>query len=155
MKESDRKRLHDLAGGRCTICRMPASEVPLQEAHIVSAKADGPRGDDPLPLNQRDTYENTLLACANCHHGIIDKDVEQWPVARLHAVKAEHERWVRRLNEPVSELSGNVNVRATGGDDVAGFRARRPTLVKPGTNINVDATGVRRVTGVEIGGSDG
>jgi hypothetical protein len=154
MYAPDRKRLHDLAGGRCTFCKTPASVVRLEEAHIVAHEPNGPRGDDPLPPNQRDTYENTILACPNCHT-MIDTEVGAWPVERLKRVKAEHERWIQRLNEPVSELAGNVNVRATRGDDVAGARVRRPTRIKPGTNISVDATGVRRVTGVEIGGPDG
>jgi hypothetical protein len=63
-------------------------------------------------------------------------------------------RLVRLSGGDVIEVAGTVEVEAPGGDDVAGLRIRRATRIKPGTRVDVDAPGARRVTGVEIGGSD-
>ena len=153
MRESDRKKLWGLAGGRCSICERHHAETPLVEAHIVARKESGFRGDAPLPLDQRDQYDNRILLCPNCH-ATIDTDVKAWPVERLKQVKAEHEGRVRLSGGDVTEVAGTVEVEAPGGDDVAGLRIRRATRIKPGTRVHVDAPGARRVTGVETGGSD-
>ena len=153
MRTSDRKKLWALAGGRCSRCKKPHSDVKLEEAHIAAREADGPRGDVPLPAGERDGYANRILLCPTCHT-TVDTDVEAWPVERLNQRKVEHEEWVQLRGDDVSELAGTVTVRAEGGDDVAGARIKKPTRIKPGTDISVDASGVRRVTGVEIGGND-
>lgn len=84
-------------------------------AHIIGKKADGPRGDRPLPLNQRDEYRNILVLCPTCH-AIVDKNPKQFPDALLLGWKAQHEekattcfgapRYEDRvqLNEAVSAL---------------------------------------------------
>ncbi len=40
-------------------------------AHIVAAKCDGPRGDDPMPVEERNHINNLMLVCM-VHHKIID-----------------------------------------------------------------------------------
>ena len=148
----DRKKLWAWAKGCCSICREEVSETG-EEAHIVARQRDGPRGDDPLPLNLRDGYENRILLCPTCHSLVDGAESDKWPVERLRQVKAQHEEWARQTVERVTELAGIVKVTAVGGDDVAGARIRKPTIIKPGTVIDVDALGAKRVSGVEIGGS--
>jgi hypothetical protein len=120
----------------------------------VAPEASGPRGNDSLPSARREDFENYILLCPNCHT-TVDADVAAWPVERLRRLKAEHEDSVRSIVAAINELAGTIRVRAPGGDDVAGARIRRPTRIRPGTTVSVDAPGARRVTGVEIGGSDG
>ena len=59
-------------------------------AHIIGSSVDGPRGDDPLPLSQRDEYENIILLCPTCHT-LIDKAKGQFPAEALREWKREHE----------------------------------------------------------------
>jgi hypothetical protein len=59
-------------------------------AHIIGGSTRGPRGDDPLPLSQRDEYENIILLCPTCHK-IIDKAKEQFPAPILREWKLRHE----------------------------------------------------------------
>jgi hypothetical protein len=66
-------------------------------AHIVAESPNGPRGDSPLTTEQRNLYQNLILLC-NQHHQLIDSDgaLATYTVARLTAMKEEHERWVER-----------------------------------------------------------
>jgi hypothetical protein len=59
-------------------------------AHIIGQKEDGPRGDHPLPLDQRDEYQNILVLCPYCH-SIIDKNPRLFPDDLLLSWKARHE----------------------------------------------------------------
>ncbi|MGB3491138.1 MAG: HNH endonuclease [Elainellaceae cyanobacterium] len=65
-----------------------------EEAHIVSRKEDGPRGDHELPLEDRDEYSNLILLCRN-HHKEIDDQIDKYSVDYLHTMKKQHEDWVR------------------------------------------------------------
>ncbi|WP_319446900.1 MULTISPECIES: SAVED domain-containing protein [unclassified Mycobacterium] len=75
-----RRMLWVRAGGRCTLCKkyllegdLTPVEVPLGEgAHIVGAvdSPKSPRGEDPLPVDERDSVDNIMLACSNCHNEI-------------------------------------------------------------------------------------
>lgn len=66
-------------------------------AHIIAESPDGPRGDSPLTLEQRDLYPNLILLCNN-HHQLIDDPahVHTYTVERLHTIKEEHEAWVEK-----------------------------------------------------------
>lgn len=96
------------AGGVCVLCKAYLLEgalsglgVSLGElAHIVGQQhtAGSPRGLHELAVERRDDADNVLLACASCHNeidkqlvaGILDVD-------RLRALKAAHEKHIRRL----------------------------------------------------------
>jgi hypothetical protein len=65
-----------------------------EEAHIVSAKEDGPRYNDPLPMEKRDLYENLLVLCCTCHK-IVDDQVNEYPADRLREMKQRHEADVK------------------------------------------------------------
>jgi hypothetical protein len=97
------KLLWGKAAGRCAYpnCRtVLAHEDDVtdptligENCHIVGEKEDGPRGKSPLPLTDRNNYENLILMCRN-HHKIIDDNENYWTVSQLHTIKNEHERWV-------------------------------------------------------------
>ncbi|PFU46603.1 HNH endonuclease [Bacillus cereus] len=95
-----KRMLWALSGNRCAICKTALLEkgkkVNIGEiAHIVSKSEGGPRGDDPLPMGERDDYPNLILLCAN-HHTEIDHDKTKgdYPVKRLHKIKEEHENFI-------------------------------------------------------------
>jgi hypothetical protein len=98
MRELDIKLLWGQSGNRCAICKMELStngdKYTLGEmAHIVGRSADGPRGNEDLPLDERDNYSNLILLCPT-HHCEIDKDPDTWSRSKLLAQKSEHEQWV-------------------------------------------------------------
>lgn len=97
------KLLWGSCGSRCARCRQKVFEdatltddpsVVGEEAHIVSNKKDGPRYDDPLPMDRRDLFENLLILCNKCHK-IVDDQVHHYTVAVLRKMKDDHETWVR------------------------------------------------------------
>lgn len=63
-------------------------------AHIIGQKKNGPRGENELPLNQRDEFENIILLCPVCHT-IIDKNphlfpdnvIKQWKTNHIESIK--------------------------------------------------------------------
>lgn len=65
-------------------------------AHIIGQKEMGPRGDDDLPLNERDEYENIILLCPACHT-IIDKNPHLFPKEMIRKWKKEHEESIKSL----------------------------------------------------------
>ena len=107
--QKDLRVLYQRSGNRCAFpgCQKelvyPESSlddhVVLSEvAHIVSPKLGGPRGDCPLPLEERDKYDNLILLCEE-HHTIVDNQVYTYPVERLRQMKVDHEKL---MNEAVS-----------------------------------------------------
>jgi HNH endonuclease len=110
----DHKMLWGMAGGRCSICKIPLAAISKigvasvigEEAHIVARSFDGPRGESPLRTEQRDSYPNLILMCPT-HHSVID-DLPNGPleysVEKLHTLKAEHEQWVMSQGSFDAEL---------------------------------------------------
>lgn len=111
----DLKLLWGRAGNRCALCKrelvhdktdLDRDVVVGEEAHIVSASPNGPRGDDPLPLEKRYFYENLMLLCRE-DHKIIDEQVNTFTVDRLHRIKEDHEAWVRvKLTDAIKQKPG-------------------------------------------------
>ncbi|WOI58944.1 HNH endonuclease signature motif containing protein [Streptomyces fradiae] len=65
-----------------------------EEAHIRSARPDGPRYDAEYADSKLDSYENLLLLCPT-HHTLIDKNSGAgFSVVKLEEMKASHERLV-------------------------------------------------------------
>ena len=102
LSDLDRRVLWVRAGGRCTLCNryllegdLTHVEVPLGEgAHIVGAvdSAKSPRGKDPLPVEERDTVDNIMLACSGCHTEIDQHKASQLlNVEFLRERKRQHE----------------------------------------------------------------
>ncbi len=111
--EKDIKLLWGRAASRCSFpeCRLKltydknlsSDAVPLgQQAHIVAEKSDDIRGKSPLTEKERNTYFNHILLCPT-HHTLIDKAVEDFPIERLHMIKAEHELWVDQTLSDVAD----------------------------------------------------
>lgn len=122
------------AGGRCEYhgCneylledRLTGYELNLAErAHIVGA-TDGsrsPRGDHPLPLEERSQVDNLMLLCRP-HHRMIDRLIDEHGVEGLRRMKREHEDRVKLLTS-LRDESATVVVRAIG--DIRGAPVEIP-----------------------------
>ncbi len=62
-------------------------------AHIVAESHDGPRGQYPLPLEERNKESNLVLLCGK-HHDLVDSLPQLYTVERLRQVKEDHETLV-------------------------------------------------------------
>ncbi len=110
MPVSDRvkKQIWADAAGRCAICRkllldesFGASRTSLigEVAHIVAEQPNGPRGDSPLTLEERNNSDNLLLLCLD-HHKIVDDYPDRHSVGMLNDIKKAHREWTRdRLSQ--------------------------------------------------------
>jgi len=103
----DRKLLWARAGGVCAICKSHLTteaksgdrDVVLgEEAHIVSEEPNGPRYR-PMPKKEVDAYDNLLLLCPS-DHKIVDEQATYYTEQCLHALKQEHEQWVKDRVSP-------------------------------------------------------
>ncbi len=65
-------------------------------AHIIGQKKKGPRGNNPLPLSERDEFENIILLCPTCHT-IIDKNPKLYPDDTVKQWKANHEESIANI----------------------------------------------------------
>lgn len=116
-------RLWVQAGGRCEYCNHYLLEdefttyaVNLAErAHIVGAtvSAGSPRGQDPLPVADREKVENLMLLCRD-HHRVVDRLITEHSVEGLREMKRRHEDRVRLLTGLGDEAETLV-VRVVGG----------------------------------------
>jgi hypothetical protein len=101
--DKTRKILWARSGNRCAICRrelvnesteIDDEAIIGEECHIVAREVNGPRGNSPLPIDERDKLANLILLCRN-HHKEIDDQFNTFTVEVLKKIKAEHESWVR------------------------------------------------------------
>jgi hypothetical protein len=101
-----RKMLWGRSGGVCAICKKQLIEdvelsdnpsVLGQECHIVGEEnaAKSPRGLNPMPLDQRNLFDNLILLCRD-HHKIIDDQPDKYTIEEIHRIKNEHIIWVRQ-----------------------------------------------------------
>lgn len=65
-------------------------------AHIIGQKEKGPRGDDELPLSERDEFDNIILLCPTCHT-IVDKNEHLFPKETIRKWKREHQQSIEEL----------------------------------------------------------
>lgn len=96
------------AGGRCSfpgcndyLLRDSLTTDDIKHghiSHIVARSKNGPRGDDPLPLELRSQLNNLILVCQK-HHAVFDNRelVEKYPKELLLAFKKQHEEHVYEL----------------------------------------------------------
>jgi hypothetical protein len=120
------------AGGRCEFrgCNADLLQDALTKhdarianiAHIVSRSRYGPRGDDPLPFDERNEIHNLMLACPKDHLLIDNKKlVGQFPKELLLQYKREHEDRIQFLTT-IGPDRETVVVRVVGnirGDSVS------------------------------------
>lgn len=108
LPEIEKRRAWVRAGGMCVLCsrdlldgQLTGLEVSLGElAHIVGQQnsANSPRGLHPMPLQERDTADNVLLACDSCHQEIDNQLVTGiLDVGVLNAIKRRHEERIGHL----------------------------------------------------------
>lgn len=65
-------------------------------AHIIGQKKEGPRGNDDLPMTQRDEFDNIIVLCPSCHT-LVDKNEKQFPSLLLKEWKQNHEDSIKGL----------------------------------------------------------
>ncbi|HEV2890384.1 MAG TPA: SAVED domain-containing protein [Frankiaceae bacterium] len=108
LKETEKRKAWVRAGGVCVLCKkylldgvLTGLEVSLGElAHIVGQKntPGSPRGLHPMPLPDRDTADNVLVACESCHDEIDDQLVTGiLDVGTLNEIKRTHEERIRHV----------------------------------------------------------
>lgn len=68
----------------------------VELAHIIGKEEKGPRGEDSLPLSERDSFDNIILLCPTCHT-TIDKHPDLFPKETLRKWKQEHEDSIKNL----------------------------------------------------------
>lgn len=69
-----------------------------QIAHIIAASEDGPRGHDPLPMEERSGIDNLILVC-RVHHSVVDDKSREaeFPTWKLQQYKRDHEQRIYEL----------------------------------------------------------
>ena len=99
------KLLWGRAAGRCAMadCRVelfvteddydPVCVIG-EMGHIAASSNAGPRAHLELDMRARDSYDNLILLCRNCHRK-VDTLKLSYPRERLLEIKANHEAWVR------------------------------------------------------------
>jgi hypothetical protein len=84
-----------------------------QKAHIVAFSFDGPRGDELVPDEEINAFENLMLLCYDCHK-LVDDNPEDYSAAELRAQKNEHQERIFQLTSYAA--SANVTVVSMLGD---------------------------------------
>lgn len=99
------KLLWGRAAGRCAMadCRVelfvteddydPVCVIG-EMGHIAASSNAGPRAHLELDMRARDSYDNLILLCRNCHRK-VDTLKLSYPRERLLEIKSNHEAWVR------------------------------------------------------------
>ncbi len=80
--------LHGVTYDPCNISNM---------AHIIGASKDGPRGDSPLPIEERNHISNIMLLCPECHHYIDHEGKDKHSDEQLREMKRLHEQRMEYL----------------------------------------------------------
>jgi hypothetical protein len=103
LTEADRRYIVAQSAGCCNKCKARlflenafGERTRLgDDAHIVAASEDGPRGESDLDARDRASLKNVILLCKNCH-AEVDQQPKQFPVASLLQMRKEHYEWVER-----------------------------------------------------------
>ena len=118
ISKSDKEKLWRLAGNRCSFPRcaneLVRSEkdggMPGEMAHIIAKEKNGPRGKPTLPQAKIDTYNNRILLCPS-HHKLVDNNVNEWKIGKLHRMKNDHEHWVSVQLSKGKDLPLSINFK--------------------------------------------
>lgn len=127
------RRLFAASGGYCAnpLCPSPDLFRDIQDrevqdrdaptvgemAHIIARSKRGPRGEEELAGDERDSFDNLVLLCANCHKVVDDmkhlgtysvESIRRWKDEQMHSIRANFEAPEfanrDRLNQEVSRL---------------------------------------------------
>lgn len=81
-------------------------DLVVEVCHVKAASPEGPRFDPAQTDEECRGVDNLILLCRN-HHGIVDDDVERFPVEALVEMKEAHEArfeaWSSGLSEAETE----------------------------------------------------
>ncbi len=105
----DLKKLCIKSGNRCAIpdCHKElviertendADCIIGEIAHIKGERQSSARFDPHMMDKQRNSYDNLILLCSNCHK-MIDDQINTYTVEKLHELKQNHEKWVIESTE--------------------------------------------------------
>lgn len=97
------------SGNRCAIseCRKvlvvdktenDRESLAAAMAHIRGEKPTAKRYDTSMADSERNSYDNLILVCPNCHK-VIDDQPNTYTVEKLHKIKSQHEKWVIESTE--------------------------------------------------------
>lgn len=100
----DQKILCTRSGNRCAMpeCHKvlvvgktedDRESLVAQMAHIKGERSISPRYDASMTDMERNSYDNLILVCDNCHK-VIDDQPNSYTVEKLHEIKSQHEKWV-------------------------------------------------------------
>lgn len=101
IKTSQIKLLWGKGQARCAICKVilikssqEGKEFLVGEmAHIEGENPGSARYNPDMTDDERAVYDNLILLCPT-HHAEIDKNLRQYPAAKLRQIKKDHEKWV-------------------------------------------------------------
>jgi len=114
VNEREIKKLCMKNGRYCAICHNEliihnqgaSNETIIAEiAHIKGRKPGSARYDASMNENERNSCENLLLLCANCHKKVDDQP-EAYTSERLLHIKKEYEDWVsQRIKAAIVDIT--------------------------------------------------
>lgn len=107
--------LWSACAGRCEICNrilyenwFTLDKVNIGKlAHIIAHADNGARSDMSMPQKEKDSIDNIMLLCDDCHT-TVDQDEVTYTVERLHKIKADFENKIRIQTEPTYEKSRKI-----------------------------------------------
>lgn len=120
------KILWGRAAGRCAVsdCRInlvvdATDHDPIvvigDIAHIEASSDKGPRANRKLSSKERDSYDNLILLCKNCHFR-FDAQKKTNKVQAIKQLRSEHEAWVRVSLPERGRSTNGWNVLVLQGD---------------------------------------
>lgn len=156
------QRLYAMSGNRCAFsgCTAPIIEDGLGTAginmgeicHIRASKAGGERYDPEQSDAERHGYENLILLCRR-HHKLIDSDTIEFSVAKLLAMKQEHEQLAGRPERTADVFSAK---RLLDAMDRVTIPDNKGTVIIARAGSNVSIRQPRsRITMVPLAGTIG
>ena len=151
IRPSDTKKLFALSRNQCAhpecTSKMVADDgeaVFGQIAHITAASDDGPRFDPSMTDEQRRSFDNLVLLCAQ-HHKIIDDNEEKYTVDMIKQWKDDHESGALAENKDMAKAMSALNQHAEiiynvgvmQGDIIEGDKVQGNKIsISDSTNVN-------------------
>lgn len=137
------KQLFALSGNLCACpgcnAKLVKSDgsVIAQICHIEAKKKGGERYNPNQTDEERRSFDNLILLCANCH--LVTDNVEEYPVEKLKKMKKQHEDKYRDSSACVSEDSEDIV------DKILSNYSQRmysPNLVHTGSGTQINNFGL-------------
>jgi len=151
IRPSDTKKLFALSRNQCAhpecsnnMVSDDGEAVFGQIAHITAASDDGPRFDPKMTDEQRRSFDNLVLLCAE-HHKIIDDNEDKYGVDLIKQWKDDHEGGAladsKELSNAVNAVTQHAekiyNVGVMHGDIVEGDKVEGDkTTISDSKNVN-------------------